>query len=554
MDKIKTLEDKLREAIDEQKRLWLLISLSEEYWKISDYSQSKLYAEAALELGKSINNEEAIGYSYHLIGTIYSYLDAYDIALEYHFLAQKSHARMDFPKREAEAYNSIADIYLKLGNQDKAKECFQKSHQLFPEYERTVNNLGYLEMLKDNYEGAISYYDKAGQLAEKSGNLRSKVISLINISDVLCKQNKPSEAISKLDQALEILNECVIETPNEIKMALLLNLGSAYCFLNDSENAFKHLSEAYDLATEHQNKVYLSKATYILSDYYKHLGDYPKAYEYLLEHNQLSSSILNSQVIEKASRIQSFYEKETRDLITMNMTERSSRLATMGILSNGITHEINQPLSAIRISAESILYWIKKESVILPLNFDEELNHIVEGSKRIEELIRQIKRFWNSGKADLKQENDINNVIQKCISPLNRRIYSHGINLQMELSPNLPSFTASEIHLQQIFINLLSYSIDTLSSSKLKQKQLCIRTIIRNSRLEALFLTNGTIFTQEQLDKLKNPFGQANLNQESELGLAIIKYYTDYYKIDFGLHHEDAMHGIKLSFHQDDVL
>ncbi len=554
MDKIKSLEERLREAIDEQKRAWLLISLAEEYWKVSDYSQSKLYAEAALELGKNLNDEEVIGYSYHLIGTIYSYLDAYDVALEYHFRAQKSHARMGFPKREAEAYNSIADIYLKLGNQEKAKECFQKSYQLFPEYERTVNNLGYLEMLKSNHEAAISYYEKAGQLAEKCGNLRSKVISLVNISDVLCKQKNPAEAIARLDQALNILNEKVIETPNEIRMALLLNLGSAYCFLNDSDNALKHLNEAYDLATEHQNKVYLSKATYILSDYYKYLGEYQKAYEYLLEHSQLSSSILNSQVIEKASRIQSFYEKETRDLITMNMTERSSRLATMGILSNGITHEINQPLSAIRISAESILYWIKKESVILPLNFDEELNHIVEGSKRIEDLIRQIKRFWNSGKADQKQQNNINVVIEKCISPLNRRIYSHGIDLQIDLSLGLPDFTASEIHLQQIFINLLNYCIDTLSLTQHKQKQLYIHTSTSNTGMEAHFLTNGTVWTQEQIDKLKNPFAQAGLNQESELGMAIIKYYTDFYKIGFQLHTDGALQGIKLCFHKDDSI
>ncbi len=552
METINELQAGLREVISDKKRVWLLVRLSEEYWKISDYSQSKLYAEAALELGSSISDEEAVVYSYHLLGTIYSYLDAYDIALEYHFRAQKSHAKMGLKTREAEAYNSIADIYLKLGNQDKAIECFHKSYALYPEYERTINNLGYIEMLKESFDEAINYYQKAGEIAEKCGNYRSQIISLVNISDVLCKQNKPDAAITILEQAMQIFDTHKIDTPNEIKMAIMLNLGSAFCYVDNNDKALEYLQNAYDLAQEKRLKVYLCKAMYLLSNYYKSQSDYAQAYNFLHQYNELNSSILNSQVIEKASRVQSFYEKETRDLITMNMTERSSRLATMGILSTGITHEINQPLSAIRISAESILFWIKKESVILPLNFDVEINHIVEGTKRIEDLIRQIRRFWNSGKTDLKQDNDLNAVIEKSISPLKRRIYSHGIDLQTDFAASIPSFEASEIHLQQIFINLLSYNIDILGTTNQKQKQLCIRTIKDGKSVKVFFLNNGPALSSERIENLKSPFQQDGLQQETELGMAIIRYYTDFYKIGFVIESVDGLHGFRLDFNMEE--
>lgn len=539
MDKIAELKERFQESSDQKERAKLLIALASEAWREGSYQEGKVFAEAALELGQSIDDQAIQATACHLLGTIYSYLDAYDQALEYLMRAQRQNAALGMHEMEAEDYNSMGDIFIKLSNIPKATECFEISHRLYPDYERSVNNLGYLQMLKGDLGEAIRFYRLAEQIAERKQNFRSQIIAKINIADSLAKQSLESEARQELLQAEDLLKKHTIDTHLELNCALKLNLA----LVSEAAQAEKLLLEVKQLSEQHSLKDYLQKALYILAEQQARQRKWQKAYQYMLEYTAIHQQLINSTILQKASSIQSFYAKETRDLLTLNLTEKSARLATLGILSTGITHELNQPLSAIRISAESILYWIKKESIMLPMNFNVELNHILEGINRIEEFIKQIRQFWNSGRSGEISQVNLDTILQKSLSLVARRMFAQGIKLEQQSSEPVPSLKMSEIHLQQMLINLLNHHMSLLESSSVKNRILRVDISCEKGISRFRLLQNGTKITPEMINRLYNPL---NTEGNAEMDMAIVKYLCDHYRFHMQVSEDDGFWGICL--------
>ncbi len=539
MDKIAELKERFQESSDQRERAKLLIALASEAWREGSYQEGKVFAEAAFELGQSMGDPAIQATACHLLGTIYAYLDAYDQALDYLMRAQRLNASLGLNEMEAEDYNSMGDIFIKLSNISKATECFEQSLRLYPDYERSVNNLGYLQMLKGNLGEALRYYRLAESIASQKQNFRSQIIAKINIADSLAKQNLGSDARNELFQAEALLKEHTIDTHLELNCALKLNLAT----ISETDSAIKLLLEVKQLCEQHGIKDYLQKALYILAEKYASQRRWQEAYQYMLEYTTIHNQLINTTILQKASSIQSFYAKETRDLLTLNLTEKSARLATLGILSTGITHELNQPLSAIRISAESILYWIKKESIVLPLNFNLELNHILEGINRIEEFIKQIRQFWNSGRSGEVSQINLESILQKSLSLVARRMFAQGIKLQQDNYEEVPSLEMSEIHLQQIMINLLNHHMSLLEGSREKTRILRVEILSKNGVPHFKLLQNGTKITPEMINRFYNPL---NNYGNAEMDMAIVKYLCDHYHFQMQVAEDDNFWGICL--------
>jgi C4-dicarboxylate-specific signal transduction histidine kinase len=548
MKDITQLKQQLKESTDPHQRSKLLLELAAEAWKTGEYNSGKTFAEAALELGMNLGEESVQAEALHLIGTFYAYLDDYDAALEYYLRAQRLNQQLGNKNWEAEAYNSMGDIFIQLSNIPKATECFEKSHALHSGYERSVNNLGYLRMLKGELDAAIGYYRQALAIAQENRNIRSMIISHINISDILCKQQEPEAALAELDEASALMHSSTVETPKEISCALSLNQAMANKALGNQELALQLLLEARDQAEQNLLQNYQLKSQALLADYYAEQQQWEAAFKAQFAYSQLYGQIISSDTIKKANSIQSYYARENRNLISMNLTERSARLATLGILSSGITHELNQPLSAIRISTESILYWLKREEITLPMNFNQELAHIMEGVKRIEAFLQQIRQFWNSGKTAEIKLCSLDETIEQSLCLLSRRIFAGGIVLISLGCGSFPPIKAAPTHLQQIIINLLAHCVSILERCPRKQKVLKIEACCADGKLCLDIMQNGVEVTREMMNQLYNPLSPDTQNAASEMGMAIVKYLCDHYGYRLNIHKKDDAWGFRLHF------
>lgn len=547
MNNFEEIKEKLKESSEPQERASLLLDIAAEAWKMGSYSEGKTFAEAALELGMNLADESIQARASHLIGTFFAYLDDYDAALEYYLRAQVLNHKIANTIWEAECYNSMGDIFIRLSNLPKATECFEQAYQLRPDYERCINNLGYLRMMKGELDEAIGLYRKAIEIAGASGHTRSIIISHINISDILCKKGHPEEALEELEEAKKLLQLPDIETPTELKCALKLNLAAAQNLLDNSQGALEILQEAKEMAEKANLQDYLLKSEGMLSELNAKVQNWEAAYRAQLAHSKLYRQIVSTRVVQKANSIQSFYARENRFLISMNLTERSSRLATLGILSSGITHELNQPLSAIRISAESILYWLKREEVTLPMNFNQELSHIMQGVGRIESFLRQIRQFWNSGKAAETEACDLKDIIEQSLGMLSRRVFAAGVALDYEPGEDeLPALILAPVHLQQIIINLLAFCLGVLEESMQKKKILRLNYHHTEGSICLVVEQNGAKITKDMMNQLYNPLSPDTLNAASEMGMAIVKYLCDHYGIRIGTHNAGEFWGFRL--------
>ena len=82
-------------------------------------------------------------------------------------------------------------------------------------------------------------------------------------------------------------------------------------------------------------------------------------------------------------------EKKREEAV--KLAEKAARLTSLGTLAAGISHEINQPLTAIKIKVDGMLYWKNLSKEISADEVKECLEFVSEQSTRIDNIIKQMR-------------------------------------------------------------------------------------------------------------------------------------------------------------------
>ncbi|RKY23007.1 MAG: hypothetical protein DRP79_09860, partial [Planctomycetota bacterium] len=165
---------------------------------------------------------------------------------------------------------------------------------------------------------------------------------------------------------------------------------------------------------------------------------------------------------EKDLHFQARLEAEKTRGEALQLVEKASRLASIGVMAAGITHEINQPLSAIKITADSVILWEEENKGVLPEIISERVKKISDYVQRINEIIRQMRSFAESSGKVILERIDLNDAVKNTLSLLNRQVHSHGISLETDLEKAPLFVNGNRIHLEQILTNLVVNAIQAL--------------------------------------------------------------------------------------------
>lgn len=84
---------------------------------------------------------------------------------------------------------------------------------------------------------------------------------------------------------------------------------------------------------------------------------------------------------------------EAREAMLMAELNHMNRTATAGLLSASIAHEVNQPLAAIALNAESLLLWLASEKPDIAVA-REALDEIITDTRRAKDIITNIKSMF----------------------------------------------------------------------------------------------------------------------------------------------------------------
>ncbi len=144
------------------------------------------------------------------------------------------------------------------------------------------------------------------------------------------------------------------------------------------------------------------------------------------------------------------------------MLSRAARIATMSEMVGGISHEVNQPLYAIKNFGSAILKMLDRGPVDLEL-IREWATMIATSAERAGEIIRRLREFLSGKQVDWQTER-IADLVQGAVDMVGFELTKQNIRLNRVIEPAEASIEADRVQIQQVLINLLRNSIEALQS------------------------------------------------------------------------------------------
>lgn len=530
LEDIYNLKVLLTQKLQTKKRLKTLELLAETLWQQSEFSEAEKYAEILLELAKTNSIKEYEASANYLIGLINTYLNNYDRALEYQLRALHLHKEIKNDITIAESYNNIGNIYIKMNNFEKALEQFQHSLNHNPNSARTCNNLCHVYNYLGQYEKAMSFGKKALDLSQKENTHpdrdRTHILAHINLGEIYVNLKYYQEAVNIIHKAFELSKMRNDDTP----IITSYYLGIAYKHQKDYNNAIKYLNLSKKHATQHENREFLRNICKALYEVYELKDNLRDALFHLKQYVDLDKKIYTDRMADRLAKLQTEYESETNTLKAQQMAEKASKLASIGVLAAGLTHEINQPLCAIKVTADSILFWKRNNDICLPDIILDGLKDISKAVNYINEIIQHMRAFWNVPGTEHPEFINVNEAVRSGLSLIERQLYSHGIFLELALADEIPAISVEKIHFEQIIINIVVNAMHALDNTEKKEKFIRITTSKKSNAVIISISDNGVGIPPDIGVKLYDPFFSTKKpGKGMGLGLAIVKTFIDKY-------------------------
>lgn len=169
---------------------------------------------------------------------------------------------------------------------------------------------------------------------------------------------------------------------------------------------------------------------------------------------QEKALLLEKAIAEKTKEVSQAVEELKATQIKLMETGKISALAS---LSAGILHQFSQPITAIH----GFVRFIKKEmkpdeTFYQPICLiEEQSSHL---KKMLEDLMTLVRH------REIKKENvSVNEILKKSVNLLTDELRIRRINWDLDLSENMPLVFGDAVQLQQMFMNVLIYTMQNLS-------------------------------------------------------------------------------------------
>lgn len=152
----------------------------------------------------------------------------------------------------------------------------------------------------------------------------------------------------------------------------------------------------------------------------------------------------------------------------------AARLSTIGELTSGIAHEINQPLTAMVNFAEACLRMLRSGSADTQ-KLEDALGQIAAQGQRAGHIIRHLRRLARKGESE-RVEIALNHLVRDLLDLVSNELRASGIALHLMLDESLPDVKCDRIQVEQVVLNLVRNAMDVLEAGPVQGRELTIRT------------------------------------------------------------------------------
>jgi signal transduction histidine kinase len=191
----------------------------------------------------------------------------------------------------------------------------------------------------------------------------------------------------------------------------------------------------------------------------------------------------------------------------------ADRLATIGELTAGIAHEINEPLGNILGYAQLA---IKNDD--LPKQVIHDLGKIINASLNAREIIKKLMYFSHQMPQRFEEVN-LNHIIKEAMYFLESQCSKENIDVVYHLAAKLPRIVADPIQLNQVIVNLVVNSIQAMPEGG----KLTLSTFNISKFVILTVEDTGVGIPEEMMPHIFKPFfSTKELNKGTGLGLSVV--------------------------------
>jgi PAS domain S-box-containing protein len=207
---------------------------------------------------------------------------------------------------------------------------------------------------------------------------------------------------------------------------------------------------------------------------------------------------------------------------------QASKMATLGEMSAGVAHELNQPLNAIRIGSDLLKKMLDRGERVEPDLAHKVSREISAQVERAANIINHLREFGRKSELDGLEKVDINKPITDVFTVLGQQLKLRQIKVDLDLDENLPPVYGVSNRLEQVFINLVMNARDAIEEmgerdyQKGREGLLTIRTYQEKRRVVAVVSDNGVGMPERVKEKIFEPFFTTkDVGRGTGLGLSI---------------------------------
>ena len=214
---------------------------------------------------------------------------------------------------------------------------------------------------------------------------------------------------------------------------------------------------------------------------------------------------------------------------------RTSQLASIGELAAGVAHEINNPINGMINYAQLLIDNINEAGDIKAIS-----TRIIKEGERVADIVSNLLSFARQGDDDDQTltKTNVQDSIENCLTLVRHQLIKDGINITIEIQPDVPAVWVHPQQLEQVFINLLSnarYALNEKFKGKDRNKKLAIKIstveMVGTTYVRTSIKDFGIGIPSDIIDHVYDPFfSTKKLGEGTGLGLSISRSLVKKFK------------------------
>jgi len=496
--------------------------------RFSNAKASLSYSDSALALAEKLNMMRYYAVILSLKGATLLEVGKIPESLAAQFESLQISQEVKDTGNTAIVLNRIGNTYMELGDFPKAIEYYRLSRDLFASLGSTVefnelSNIGNVYELMGVKDSAMYYQKLALQHVKSNEFIRN---GNVTVPELMFRMGNAWKLNGDSAMALKYYNQGIQEAyiDNDYRNLTMNNLLLArlYKDLNQRDSSLKYSKAAIEAGRASSFRKGIYESTLLLSDLYADLTKYDSAYAYLTTANtqkdsltgisrflELQRIILDEQekqretealAIQEKNEIKQysllgglgvflviafilFYnnrQKNKRNKVlkttlsdlrtTQAQLVQSEKMASLGELTAGIAHEIQNPLNFVNnfseVSDELVDEMNEEmdkgeisEAKIISLDIKQNLAKITHHGKRADAIVKGMLAHSRSGKGE-KVPTDLNALAEEYLKlsyhGLRAKDKSFNAEFKTDFDPNLPKVNVVPQDIGRVLLNLIN--------------------------------------------------------------------------------------------------